>query len=297
MHKKVDILCLLWISNIFICKFYWNVNLTWLRFRAIHRSLSITPNISIHQTIPIILLIWLVGILVTLPRALVFQVVNIDPTAGDEKSSINQTYFHPELPFCLEIWDTNEQEMAYFFINNVFVCFLLPLGLIIIWNVIIWKNFRETQYSTSCNANTSSLCSSTSPETRSVCKGIQLQRKLRLLRLFTGLTFTFFAFWLPLYLIMARVKLSYTETFHGSPLEQEIVSVLVPLAQLLGNFNTCVNPVLYALLNQRFRLKWEFCPCFTKLMGTPKSRQNRRRNYSRGLNVPENLCNIRDSRV
>lgn len=259
--------------------------------------MSITPNISISQSIPIICLIWIVGILITLPWALVFQVVYFDPTTDDGESLSNVTQSHPELPFCLEIWDKKEQEIAYFFVNNVLICFLLPLGLIIVCNAVIWKNVLETHYSTSYTINTSSQCSSATQETGSCLRDIQRRRKLRVLKLFTGMTFVFFAFWLPLYLIMARVKLSYTDTFHGSPVEQHVLSILIPLAQLLGSFNSCVNPVLYALLNQRFRPKWRFCPCFTKLMKMSKRQHDRRENNSIAIYVADNFRNVKNTRV
>lgn len=87
----------------------------------------------------------------------------------------------------------------------------------------------------------------------SCLREIQRQRKLRVLKLFTGLTIAFFVFWIPLYAIMFRVKFYYTKTYTGSLIEQHLIHTMIPLSQLLGSCNSCVNPVLYALLNQKFR--------------------------------------------
>jgi hypothetical protein len=56
--------------------------------------------------------------------------------------------------------------------------------------------------------------------------------------------------WLPLYVLFTRVK------FGGHPsseTEEAIIHALLPIAQWLGASNSCVNPILYAFFNRKFR--------------------------------------------
>ncbi len=62
-------------------------------------------------------------------------------------------------------------------------------------------------------------------------------------------TLTFLLSWLPLYIIVTRIKFS----THISDWESDILDIAYPLAQWLGSWNSSVNPVLYAFLNNKFR--------------------------------------------
>lgn len=251
---------------------------------------------SVVQAIKLLIFIWIIGLLATLPWAIVFQVKFIDPETGEsDNASIVST---TQLPFCIETWNTKTQEISYFLLHNVFVCFLLPLGLISVCNVVIWKNVLAT-HSSSCTMSSSPHSSVTTIHDASCLRDIQRQRILRVLKLFTGLTSVFFVCWLPLYLIMGRVKISYTETFHGSVFEQQLVSVLIPLGQLLGSCNSCVNPVLYALLNQKFRPKlklWPRIPNWFRKASKRKSKGNKRHPFVEVV-VKENQRNIDSTAV
>lgn len=163
-------------------------------------------------------------------------------TVSDSKVS----NFH-ELPFCLETWDSKLLETMYFLVIHLLVSFFLPLLLITAFTIAMWKHV----YAKECNERRNSTVNGNSA--RQHIQKLRQEKKLRLLRIFTGLTFAFFVFWLPLYTIMFRIKLFYTKGFSGFPLEQEYIHTLIPLSQLLGTCNSCINPVLYALCNQTFR--------------------------------------------
>lgn len=196
--------------------------------------------------------------IITLPWAVVFQVKEIT-FQDDDHLPHNETF--SRLPFCREEWANKHAEIWYFLLIHLFICYLLPLALISISNGVMWRSiFKHDHYETISSSHSTATINTLNLSCSSI-REVQRQRKLRILKLFTGLTFAFFIFWLPLYIIMARVKFSYTETFFGSETEQQLISTLIPLAQLLGTCNSCVNPVLYAMLNQTFRESfWSICP-------------------------------------
>lgn len=57
--------------------------------------------------------------------------------------------------------------------------------------------------------------------------------------------------WLPLYVIFTRIKLG-GPLDHGG-LEEVLIDNLLPFAQWLGASNSCINPILYAFFNRKFR--------------------------------------------
>lgn len=62
---------------------------------------------------------------------------------------------------------------------------------------------------------------------------------------------TFAVSWLPLYIIFCMVK--FYEQILDIDWVREAFYVLLPIAQWLGAANSCINPLLYAYLNRRFR--------------------------------------------
>lgn len=56
--------------------------------------------------------------------------------------------------------------------------------------------------------------------------------------------------WLPLYAIFIRIKLGNEQM---EPWEGVLLAYATPVAQWLGASNSCINPVLYAYFNQKYR--------------------------------------------
>lgn len=185
------------------------------------------------------------GLAITLPLPVVFQVLMVDINPGGHSTD---ELFSSKLPFCLEHWQHTTHSNMYFLLVHSFACFLFPFLLIMFCNLAMWKHVMAMNKETAVSLQTYFE----NPESCRVRK-IKQERNLRVLKLFNGLTFAFFAFWLPLYVIMVRIRFFYSEVNPGSEFERHLVYSLIPLSQLLGSCNSCVNPVLYALLNRTFR--------------------------------------------
>ena len=61
--------------------------------------------------------------------------------------------------------------------------------------------------------------------------------------------------WLPLYAIFIHIKLGDRANFEEAEetLEDKIVAIATPIAQWLGASNSCINPILYAFFNKKYR--------------------------------------------
>lgn len=195
------------------------------------------------QAARVVVIIWILGLSIALPWTMVFDV---NMQVVDENLTDNNTlnFTNITLPFCQELWPSKMAEIIYFAVVDVAACYALPLALITVCNIITWQSVAKAL-----------PVEQTGPqeEPQSNLRSLQRLKMLRVLKLFTFLTFSFFICRFPLYVVVARIKLFYVKDFSGSEWEEQFISIILPIAQLLGSCNSCANPVLYALLNQTFR--------------------------------------------
>lgn len=93
------------------------------------------------------------------------------------------------------------------------------------------------------------MCQSNEISACIIYQSQQINRK-NTLKMLGSLAFAFLASWFPFYIIITRVKLF---GYPGSQWEVKLFEILIPISQLMGSCNSCINPFLYAFLNKRFR--------------------------------------------
>lgn len=169
-----------------------------------------------------IVVIWFIALTMTSPWLLFFDLVAI---YDDE----------PDLRLCLETWPHPEDGSLFFLIGNLTLCYVLPMILISLCYILIWiKVWRRHIPTDTKDAQ---------------MERIQQKSKVKVVKMLVVVVILFVLSWLPLYVIFAVIKL-------GGDLaerEDEILPIATPIAQWLGASNSCINPILYAFFNKKYR--------------------------------------------
>ena len=182
----------------------------------------------------IILIIWLFSLAIALPWAFFFDLRPIDPKLSD-------------VLICSEQWPDEFYATTYFVIANLCLCYLIPLAVITACYLAIWLKVWRRQV-----PGVSETRDSKSGKSLNLQMDLLMQRsKLKVAKMMVVVVVIFVISWLPLYCVFARFKL-------GGPLEEgsfeeRLFMTIAPIAQWLGASNSCINPVLYAFFNQKYR--------------------------------------------
>ncbi|KAJ9574634.1 hypothetical protein L9F63_008166 [Diploptera punctata] len=171
----------------------------------------------------VVVIIWLFSLIITLPWAVFFGLRPLDECS--------------ELQICTESWPTQDSGNIYFVVAHLVMCYLFPLTLISICYLLIWRR----------------VCRRTlpgEPHPQGGVMDMMIHRsKVKAIKMLLVVVVSFALSWLPLYVLFTRVKFGgpFTED------EEAAVHALLPVAQWLGASNSCVNPILYAFFNKKFR--------------------------------------------
>ncbi|XP_075152797.1 SIFamide receptor [Haematobia irritans] len=172
-----------------------------------------------------ILCIWIIAFGTTIPWALYFDLV---PAAEAFPAA-------PDMYLCQEVWPPGTSGNLYFLLAHLLACYVLPMVLITLCYVLIW-----------IKVSTRSIPGDTKD---AQMDRMQQKSKVKVIKMLVAVVILFVLSWLPLYVIFARIK------FGGeiSIEESEILNKVTPFAQWLGSSNSCINPILYAFFNKKYR--------------------------------------------
>lgn len=182
----------------------------------------------------IILVIWLFSLAIALPWAVYFDLQPIDPK-------------YPDVMLCNEVWPDEASGVTYFVIANLCLCYLIPLVIITACYLAIWLKVWRRQV-----PGASESSGTKSGKSLNLQMDLLMQRsKLKVAKMMVVVVVIFVISWLPLYCVFARVKLG--GQFEEGSFEERLFMTMAPIAQWLGASNSCINPVLYAFFNQKYR--------------------------------------------
>lgn len=172
----------------------------------------------------IIAAIWIFSFTITLPWTVYFQLTTLGRTSDGDT-----------LYMCREIWPTERMRTIYFLIAHFLLCYLLPLCIIFLCYVFIWVKVWRRQMPGEGEHNNS----------------VMHRSKIKVIKMIFIVVLAFMISWLPLYVIFIRMNVG--EPYQENSLEEFVIEVSAPIAQWLGASNSCINPILYAFFNNKFR--------------------------------------------
>lgn len=130
---------------------------------------------------------------------------------------------------------------AYFIIFNLILSYLLPLLVIIICYIIIYKRIHSRNIP-------GELC----PTRR---RTLLYKSKIQIIKMLLIVILTFGLFWLPLYVLFVIMKFC---GFPKTKMQEKIIGILFPLAQWLGEAHSSINPFIYISFSRKFRLEFKW---------------------------------------
>ncbi|XP_069705167.1 neuropeptide SIFamide receptor-like [Periplaneta americana] len=225
-----------WIMGWVICK-----TVPYLQGVSVSASINTLVAISVERCLAIcyplkwqmtsracrvvVVIIWTFSLIITLPWAIFFGLHPLEDGS--------------DLQICTESWPSQDSGNIYFVVAHLVMCYLFPLTLISVCYLLIWRR----------------VCRRTLPGEPHPPGGVMdvmiHRSKVKVIKMLLVVVVSFALSWLPLYVLFTRVK------FGGpfsSETEEAAIHALLPIAQWLGASNSCVNPLLYAFFNRKFRI-------------------------------------------
>ncbi|KFB44300.1 AGAP001379-PA-like protein [Anopheles sinensis] len=190
-------------------------------------SFPISGTITTRQYRLIVSIIWFIALSINLPWLAIYLIA----------SPNSRSSYYPLALICTELWPTPASESWYFLFANLFFCYLGPLIVISICYVIIWKNVAYRNLPREMIINRKN--------------DVFNRSKVKVIKMVFVVIITFAISWLPLYAIFCFVKFAGDLVYDDAV--QSFILTILPVAQWLGASNSCINPILYAFMNRKFR--------------------------------------------
>ncbi|RWS30918.1 SIFamide receptor-like protein [Leptotrombidium deliense] len=232
-----------WLLGLFMCK-----AVSYLQGVAVSASINTLVAVSAERFLAIcyplkcqmsrkcarrvIILIWLFSLVVAFPWALYFTLSSI----GEEQLE--------DTMLCVEKWPDEVSEITYFVVANLCLCYLIPLIVITACYFAIWIKVWKRNIPGEKGANTGK-------NINIQMEAVMQRSKLKVAKMMVVVVSCFVLSWLPLYIIFTRLKLG--NALEPGSLEERILMISAPIAQWLGASNSCINPILYAFFNKKYR--------------------------------------------
>ncbi|XP_063708943.1 neuropeptide SIFamide receptor-like [Culicoides brevitarsis] len=243
----VNILCLpftlignlfpAWILGIFFCK-----TVSYLQGVSVSASVNTLTAISLERMAAInfpflsgsmtqnkykvaVIVIWFVALTINLPWLFVFK---LEPLSPGSLAKV-----------CIELWPTQQSGDIFFLIANLFICYLGPLMVISVCYVIIWNRVSNRRLPREIVVNRKN--------------DIYTKSKMKVLKMLLVVILVFTFSWLPLYALCSFIKFFWVPRDDNEHISETII-IFLPIFQLLGATNSCINPILYAFMNHKFRV-------------------------------------------
>uniref|UniRef100_A0A1A9WY07 G-protein coupled receptors family 1 profile domain-containing protein n=1 Tax=Glossina brevipalpis TaxID=37001 RepID=A0A1A9WY07_9MUSC len=122
----------------------------------------------------------------------------------------------PDMYLCQEVWPPGTNGNLYFLLAHLLACYVLPMFLITLCYVLIW-----------IKVSTRSIPGDTKD---AQMDRMQQKSKVKVVKMLVAVVILFI-----------------------SIEESEILNKVTPFAQWLGSSNSCINPILYAFFNKKYR--------------------------------------------
>ncbi|XP_011504928.1 PREDICTED: prolactin-releasing peptide receptor-like [Ceratosolen solmsi marchali] len=189
------------------------------------------PRMKICMCQSIIIAIWIVALLLTLPYGLYMQ------PQSDERNNENR--------YCEEAWPDEPFRMTFSSLTSI-LQFILPFVVIAFCYICVSVRLNDR-----ARMKPGSKTSRREETDR--------ERKKRTNRMLIAMVAIFGVSWLPLNIV------NVVEDFYPPAMKWTFYKVLFFMAHCLAMSSTCYNPFLYAWLNDNFRKEFkQVLPCFSQ---------------------------------
>lgn len=223
---KTEIYCRLiwpWFTIFYFLSIFTITSMALLRCRA--TVLPYRPKPSKRKTCAWITGIWISSFVVVLPLAVVTK--SVDPGV------------------CVEDWPSFGHRQAYT-LALFLLQYLIPLFII----TIVYAKITRYLLNSSDVVRSGSFAT----EEQRAAEARRIKRRNQAIRTLAAVVILF-----AICLFPGQVAWLLWDFGNGGPSEEKAIDILLTFSDVLDNFHACINPVIYCMLNARYRAEYYRC--------------------------------------